>query len=120
MSSAARCAVRRCCVSVPAADARMVVEAPSGGAGEVGLDLEDAVPPARKSSARKMLVERLPTLSATEKRLAVRVNALRTPWCHADIVACAVGPALWSIIVPKVESTGDLAFADRLIERGGH
>src|SRR4051812_4180279 len=117
MSAVARYAVRRCCLSVPASDARKVDKALSGGADEVVLDLEDAVPPAHKLSARKALVERLSTLPATEKRLTVRVNAPRTPWCHADIVACAsAGPVLRSIIVPKVESAGDLAFAERLLD----
>ena len=49
---------------------------------------------------------------------SVRVNAPRTPWCHLDIAAlgalAARPPA--SIVVPKVESAGDLAFVDRLLD----
>ncbi|MEV4144438.1 CoA ester lyase [Amycolatopsis sp. NPDC049691] len=117
MSAEARYAVRRCCLSVPASDPYKVDKALACGADEVVFDLEDAVPPAQKPSAREVLVERLSIIPATEKRLTVRVNAPRTPWCHADIEACAsAGPAVRSIIVPKVESAGDLAFADRLLD----
>lgn len=113
----ARHAPRRCCLTVPAPDTRKVDKALAGGADEVVLDLEDSVPPAEKAAARRALVERLSALTASDRRLSVRVNAPRTPWCHADIEACvSAGLAVRSIVVPKVESAGDLAFADRLLD----
>jgi citrate lyase subunit beta/citryl-CoA lyase len=45
------------------------------------------------------------------------VNAIGTPWCHLDIAAVAGGAD--AIVLPKVESAGDLAFADRLLDGVG-
>ena len=49
--------------------------------------------------------------------VSVRVNAPRTPWCHLDIAALAALPEQpAAIVVPKVESAGDLAFVERLLD----
>jgi citrate lyase subunit beta/citryl-CoA lyase len=50
------------------------------------------------------------------RRVAVRVNAVGTPWCHRDLIALAEldrPPA--SVVLPKVESAGDIAFVERLL-----
>ena len=47
----------------------------------------------------------------------MRVNAIGTPWCHADLVALAAsGREPVTAVLPKVEHADDLAFADRLLE----
>lgn len=105
----------RSCLAVPGVNERMVGKALVSAADEVVLDLEDAVPPEGKEAARAVVAA---TLAASSRRgIAVRVNAVRSAWCHADVQACAAadGPAL-SIVVPKVESAGDLAFVDRLLD----
>ena len=120
----------------------MIAKAVAAGADEVVLDLEDAVPRSEKAAARQVVASWLRSADEGEDRpgrllpgsapgarraddstggvaprVAVRVNALRTPWCHADIEACASArsPVL-SLVLPKVESAGDLAFADRLLD----
>ncbi len=46
----------------------------------------------------------------------MRVNAIGTPWCHADLVALAAsGREAVTAVLPKVEHPHDLAFADRLL-----
>jgi citrate lyase subunit beta/citryl-CoA lyase len=47
----------------------------------------------------------------------VRINDLRTPWCYRDLIEIvdSARSALNRIVVPKVRSTGDLAFVDRLL-----
>jgi citrate lyase subunit beta/citryl-CoA lyase len=95
----------------------MLAKAPQRGADEVIIDLEDAVATSAKDEARDTVVAALQEPQYDGVRTAVRVNAPRTPWCHADIIAMASlaqGPA--SIIVPKVESAGDLAFVERLLD----
>ncbi len=48
--------------------------------------------------------------------VAVRVNSIGTPWCHADLVALAAsGREAVTAVLPKVEHPHDLAFADRLL-----
>lgn len=108
---------RRSCLSVPGSSASMLAKAPQRGADEVIIDLEDAVAASAKDDARDTVVTTLQDPAYEGVRTAVRVNAPRTPWCHADIVAMAsLAPGPGSIIVPKVESAGDLAFVDRLLD----
>ena len=109
---------RRSVLSVPASDARKTAKALASSADEVVLDLEDAVAVAEKDTARASVVRALEACPAeATSRLCVRVNAPRSPWCHLDLVAVGGlehGPA--SVVVPKVESAGDLAFVDRLLD----
>jgi citrate lyase subunit beta/citryl-CoA lyase len=92
----------------------MVTKAQTLTADEIVLDLEDAVVPDAKASAREAAVAALSTWSGVP--VAVRVNPPRTSWCHEDIAAVAGCEALGSIVVPKVESAGDLAFVERLLD----
>jgi citrate lyase subunit beta/citryl-CoA lyase len=108
---------RRSCLSVPGSSEKMVAKAPGLGADELVLDLEDAVAPGAKEQARALVVAALADGVVPAHRVAVRVNAPGTAWCHADLIALAgapVPPA--SVVLPKVESPGDLAFADRLLD----
>jgi len=95
----------------------MVAKATTLAADEVVLDLEDAVVPAEKDSARARVGRALEGQAWQGRRASIRVNAPGTPWCHADLIAAAsFGPALGSVVVPKVESAGDLAFVERLLD----
>ncbi len=106
---------RRAVLSVPASSAAMVAKASSRGADEILLDLEDGVAPARKESALAQSISALGTWP-DHLAVAVRVNAIGTPWCHREIVALAEQTARsFSIVVPKVESAADLDFVDRLL-----
>jgi citrate lyase subunit beta/citryl-CoA lyase len=105
---------RRSCLSVPASSERMLAKAEGLPADEVVIDLEDAVAASAKDQARVAAVDALGRWEGPP--VAVRVNAPGTPWCHLDLAALgelAELPA--SIVLPKVESAGDLAFVDRLI-----
>ncbi len=110
-------APRRSCMSVPGSSSKMLAKAPTRGADEIVIDLEDAVATSAKDAARDTVVAALAEPGWRGVNCSVRVNAPRTPWCHADIVALASlehGPA--SLVVPKVESAGDLAFVERLLD----
>ena len=104
-------------MSVPGSSAKMLAKAPTRGADEIVIDLEDAVAASAKDEARATVIEALREPQWQGVRCSVRVNAPRTPWCHADIVAlAALGDGPESIVVPKVESAGDLAFVERLLD----
>jgi citrate lyase subunit beta / citryl-CoA lyase len=107
---------RRACLVVPAAPASKLEKGRTLDADEVVVDLEDAVVPAEKDAAREAVVAALRADWAADS-LAVRVNAIGTPWCHLDLAALA-GVAR-TIVLPKVENAGDLAFADRLLDGAG-
>jgi citrate lyase subunit beta/citryl-CoA lyase len=106
---------RRSCLSVPGSSERKLAKAAGLAADEVVIDLEDAVAVDAKDDARAATVAALQAW--TGGGVAVRVNAPGTPWCHLDLAALAALPELpASIVVPKVQSAGDLAFVDRLLD----
>ena len=107
---------RRACLVVPAAPAAKLAKGATLDADEVVLDLEDAVVPAVKDEARDAVAEALAGEWAAES-VAVRVNAIGSPWCHLDLVALAAsGRDALTAVLPKVEHADDLAFADRLLD----
>jgi citrate lyase subunit beta/citryl-CoA lyase len=67
------------------------------------LDLEDAVPPEAKETARRMVAAAL-----AEHPAWVRINAARTPLAEADLTA--VGGAAYGIRIPKAESADDVVW----------
>jgi citrate lyase subunit beta / citryl-CoA lyase len=108
---------RRSALSVPASSERKLEKALGIDADELVLDLEDAVVPAAKDGARAVLAHALALPEWSGRKVAVRVNAPRTPWCHHDLIAlAALTEQPHSIVLPKVESPGDLAFVDRLLD----
>jgi citrate lyase subunit beta / citryl-CoA lyase len=108
---------RRSCLAVPASSERMLRKAAGSGADELVIDLEDAVAPAAKTEAREALLPLMDEIAAGGSALAVRVNQPRSEWCHRDLEALAgASELLTSIVLPKVESGGDLAFAERLLD----
>ena len=96
----------------PGNHARRVEKALTIAADAVILDLEDAVANTEKVSTRPIVVAAFGQPRAG--KLYVRVNALSTDWCYADIVAI-VRTGLDGIILPKVESADQLRTADWLI-----
>jgi citrate lyase subunit beta / citryl-CoA lyase len=115
MPLTARPPSRRSCLSVPGSSERKLAKAAELAADEVVIDLEDAVALGAKDEARAAVVAALGNW--TGSGVAVRVNGPGTPWCHLDIAAVgALAEMPASIVVPKVESPGDLAFVDRLLD----
>ena len=106
---------RRAILVVPAAPSAKLEKGRSLEADEVVIDIEDAVVPAAKDEARSAVVAALDEAFAAPS-VAVRVNAIGTPWCHLDLAAVAgAARERVTVVLPKVESAGDLAFADRLL-----
>jgi citrate lyase subunit beta / citryl-CoA lyase len=81
----------------PGHNAKLLAKVFHVGADEVMLDLEDAVPPDAKDRARAMVAQ-----VAAERPAWVRINAVGTATCEADLDAI-VGLAA-GIRIPKVES----------------
>jgi citrate lyase subunit beta/citryl-CoA lyase len=85
----------------PGHNAKLLSRVFTAGADAVILDLEDAVPPDAKATARRMVQEVL-----VEHPAWVRVNTARTDWCAADLEA--VAEHAYGIRIPKVESAADV------------
>lgn len=89
---------------VPGTRPERFAKALSSGADIVCIDLEDAVPPAEKDSAREAALAAL-----GDPRLALRINGVPTLAGLADLVAlgrAGVRPPL--LLVPKVEDAAEI------------
>lgn len=98
---------------VPASRPERIAKALASEAGAVIIDLEDAVSPDGKASARGQLLQAFANLGTPERaRLLVRINATGTPW-HEEDLALVLHPlaaqGLGAVMVPKAESSADLA-----------
>jgi citrate lyase subunit beta / citryl-CoA lyase len=87
----------------PGHNAKLLTRVFQAGADAVMLDLEDAVPPDAKDTARRLVADVL-----REHPAWVRVNAARTRACEADLEA--VGTAAYGIRIPKAESAEDVTW----------
>ncbi len=90
----------------PGHNAKLLNRVFQAGADAVMLDLEDAVPPEAKPTARAMVAEAL-----LDHPAWVRVNAAQTAWCEADLDA--VADRAFGIRIPKVESAADVRVGDQ-------
>jgi malyl-CoA/(S)-citramalyl-CoA lyase len=115
MSSIPSERIQRSELAVPATSDRFIASAAKGSADALFLDLEDAVAPALRIEARANAVRALNEVDWGDKLVAVRVNGLTTRWGLADILAVARCPRLDMILLPKVETAGDVIFLDRLL-----
>src|SRR3954452_16411664 len=109
--------LRRSELSTPGTSEKMMAKAATSAADLVFLDLEDAVAPSEKESARQPIVNALTRLDWGSKTKAVRINGTHTEWCHDDLVAVVngAGAALDVIIIPKVKAPRDVWFVDTLL-----
>jgi citrate lyase subunit beta / citryl-CoA lyase len=99
---------------VPANRENMLAKAQTLPADVVVIDLEDAVPPAEKDSARNLARSAIESLKAAGKSVHVRVNHLTTGLTKDDLTA-AVGPGLDGILMPKVNGASQVRELDVLL-----
>ncbi|MBB2893583.1 HpcH/HpaI aldolase/citrate lyase family protein [Flexivirga oryzae] len=99
---------------VPGDRPERFAKAVAAGADVVVVDLEDAVAPEAKESARAAVVTWLGSLSSeAAAAVVVRVNAAGTPWHEADLEAVA-GRA-GAVMMAKAEAGTPLAAAGRRV-----
>ncbi len=95
---------RRSILYMPGSNRRALDKGQTLPADGLILDLEDAVAPDAKETARTAIRAALAARPAHSRReLVVRVNGLDTPWGREDLVAMATTSAD-AILLPKVES----------------
>ncbi|GAA3722854.1 HpcH/HpaI aldolase/citrate lyase family protein [Gordonia hankookensis] len=106
---------RRAVLVAPASDDRKARKALASDADEVILDLEDAVTPQNKNSARDAAAALVAEFGGA-RPVSIRINAFGTDWVEPDLSACAaMGSSLGSVVLPKAESPEQLTDADRLL-----
>ena len=94
---------RRSVLYMPGSNARALEKARSLPADGLILDLEDAVTPDAKASARDQVRAAIGAGGYAPREVILRVNGLATPWGHADLEAAATAGAD-AVLLPKVES----------------
>lgn len=107
---------RRSVLYMPGANARALEKAKTLPCDAVILDLEDAVAPDAKETARHQVVTAVAAGGFGMREVIVRINGLDTAWWLEDLTAAAKARPD-GILVPKVSKPAHLqAIADRLID----
>jgi citrate lyase subunit beta/citryl-CoA lyase len=94
---------RRSFLYMPASNPRALEKARTLPADGLIFDLEDAVAPDAKEEARAIVAAALAQGGYGARELLLRVNALDTPWGHADLAVAATMP-LHGVLLPKIEN----------------
>jgi citrate lyase subunit beta/citryl-CoA lyase len=103
--------VRRSKLFVPVNRERFVSKAWTRGADCIILDLEDAVAPADKASARKMVKDVIPIVNKGGAEIQVRINRDLE---DEDLDAVVV-PGLSVVMIPKSESAEEIQLVDAMV-----
>lgn len=98
---------RRSALYMPGSNARALEKARTLDVDCLILDLEDAVAPDVKDTAREQVVAAVQTGGYGEREVVIRINGLDSPWGDADLTT-AISAAPDAILIPKVNSQADL------------
>ena len=108
---------RRSVLYVPGSNARALAKAHTLAADAFIFDLEDAVAPDAKATARTNVALALAEADFGGRERVVRVNGLSTPWGLADLRSLAALPSglVDAVALPKVESPMEVAAVRRVL-----
>jgi citrate lyase subunit beta/citryl-CoA lyase len=109
--------LERTTLFVPASSWSMIKKGAASAADAVCLDLEDSVAIAEKAGSRATVIRALTEIDFGRRTRMFRINGLVGPYSYRDVIEVveAVGKNLDLIMIPKVESAGDIDFVDRLL-----
>lgn len=106
--------IRRSILILPVNMPKFVEKAYLRGADGVMLDLEDAVPPAEKESARGMVKGSIPLVARGGAEVLVRIN--KDPSLLPHDVEASVHPGLDALVLPKTESAEEVHSLEAQLE----
>lgn len=109
---------RRSVLYMPGSNQRALEKGRELPADGLILDLEDAVAPDAKATARENIRKAVADGGYGHRELIIRSNALSTPWGHDDIVMAATSGA-HALLLPKVESADTVRQAEAILEANG-
>ena len=108
-------------LAVPGSRPALFEKAAASSADYVFLDLEDAVAPDDKESARHNVIEALTGIDwrAAQKTVSVRINGLDTHYMYRDLIDVVeqAGAHLDTVLIPKVGVPGDVYTVDALLSQ---
>jgi len=103
---------------MPGSNARALEKGRTLAADALILDLEDAVAPDAKETARKQILDALAEGGYGQREILVRTNGLDSEWGHEDIAAMAKSGAD-AILLPKVESAETIRQVEEILADSG-
>lgn len=109
---------RRSVLYLPGSNARALAKARTLPADALILDLEDAVAPDAKDTARTQVAEAVAAGGFGHREVLVRINAADTPW-FADDVAAIASRGADGVLVPKVSGVADVETAQNALIAAG-
>ena len=109
---------RRSVLYMPGSNARALEKAKTIAADGLILDLEDAVAPDSKDSARLQVCNAVKAGGYGLREITIRVNGLSTPWGYEDIAAASKSGAD-AIVLPKVESADAIRHMEAIMVANG-
>lgn len=109
---------RRSVLYMPGSNARALEKGRTLPADALILDLEDAVAPDAKETARRQIVAALAAGGYGRREILVRVNGLDSAWGRDDIAAMATSGAD-AILLPKVENAAVVGDAEAVMAEAG-
>jgi len=103
-------------LAVPGSNPGMFEKAARSAADVIFLDLEDAVAPDDKESARRNIIAGLQDIDWQAKTMMIRINGLDTHYMYRDVVDIVENcPRLDMILIPKVGVAQDVYALDMLV-----
>ena len=115
----AKSKLQRSELAVPGSSPKLFEKALNSNADYIFLDLEDAVSPNDKISARQNVIKALKEIKWREngKTISVRINSLDTHYMYSDLVEIVeqVGDKVDTILVPKAGTASDVYMVDCLL-----
>lgn len=109
---------RRSCLYMPGANERALEKAKSLAADTVIMDLEDAVAPEAKETARETIRAAVQGGGYGHREIVVRMNGLDTEWGQADL-KMAVDSGAHALLAPKVIDGSDIERLNDAMSRAG-
>jgi citrate lyase beta subunit len=113
--------VQRCELAVPGSNPGMFEKAMKSGADFVFLDLEDAVAPDDKLSARRNVIQALNDLDwrAHGVTISVRINGLDTQFMVRDVVDLVeqAGDRIDTLLIPKLGVYADVYMVEAMLSQ---
>lgn len=109
---------RRSVLYMPGSNARALEKAKTLSADCVILDLEDAVAPDAKETARRQVVDAVKAGGFGPREVIVRINGLATPWGRDDLAAVAAS-GTDAVLAPKVATGDEVDALDRALAQAG-
>ncbi|MGB6058176.1 MAG: CoA ester lyase [Microthrixaceae bacterium] len=109
---------RRSVLYMPGANDKALEKAKSLPTDAIIFDTEDSVSPDMKETARGKVADAVRSGAYGRRELTIRVNSIETEWFEDDVrSAAAAAPS--GVVVPKVNSSADVALVERLLNEGG-